>query len=225
MPRITADVIAPPRPCTNRAPMRLARLHPPPQTPPEPRAEEHPPALRRAAQQGREREDRQPGEEHAPAPDQVADAPGEQEDAAEGDQVGVDDPGEVRLGEAEVVLHRWQGDVHDRLVEDDHQHPDAEDNERDPAVAVGTGGGLHGHGGTVADRLVSDNLLRTDYGRGSRRRTGCAHATGSARRSPTSFVSARRKALRSPAGSAPRTSSRIAAPIAPAPRRFVAAAL
>ena len=62
--------------------------------------------------------------------------PGEQQQAAEGDQVGVDDPGEVALGEAEAVLDRGQGDVDDRRVEDDHQHPRAEDVEGEPAAAV-----------------------------------------------------------------------------------------
>ena len=77
-----------------------------------------------------------PDEEDAPLADQVADPPGEQQQAAEGDQVGVDDPGEVALGEAEAVLDRGQGDVHDRRVEDDHQHPPAEDVEGQPAAAV-----------------------------------------------------------------------------------------
>jgi hypothetical protein len=59
-----------------------------------------------AAQQRREREDAEAGHEDALAPEQVAEAPGEQEQAAEGDEVGVDDPGKARLGEAEVVLDR-----------------------------------------------------------------------------------------------------------------------
>ena len=66
-------------------------------------------------------------------PEQVADPPREQQQTAEGDQVGVDDPGEVALGEAEAVLDRGQGDVDDRRVEDDHQHPRAEHVERQPA--------------------------------------------------------------------------------------------
>ena len=46
--------------------------------------------------------------------DQVAEPPREQQQPAEGDQVGVDDPGEVRGREAEVVLDRRQRDVDDR---------------------------------------------------------------------------------------------------------------
>ena len=38
----------------------------------------------------------------APAPEQVAEPPAEQQEAAEGEQVGVDHPGQRRLGEAEV---------------------------------------------------------------------------------------------------------------------------
>ena len=66
--------------------------------------------------------------------------PGEQQQAAERDQVGVHDPGEARLREAEVLLDRRERHVHDRRVEDDHQHPDAEHYERDPAgpFALGT---------------------------------------------------------------------------------------
>jgi hypothetical protein len=59
-----------------------------------------------AAQQRREREDAQAGHEDALAPEQVAEAPGEEQQAAERDEVGVDDPGEARLREAEVVLDR-----------------------------------------------------------------------------------------------------------------------
>ena len=55
-----------------------------------------------------------PIEEDPPLADEVAEPPGEQQQAAERDQVRVDDPGEVALREAEVVLDRGQRDVHDR---------------------------------------------------------------------------------------------------------------
>jgi hypothetical protein len=45
-------------------------------------------------------------------------------------RVGVHDPGKARLCEAEVALDRRERDVDDRLVEDDHQHPGTEDDER-----------------------------------------------------------------------------------------------
>jgi hypothetical protein len=46
------------------------------------------------------------GQEDAPARDEVPKPSGEQQQAAEGDQIGIDDPGEARLREAEVALDR-----------------------------------------------------------------------------------------------------------------------
>ena len=76
--------------------------------------------------------------------------------------------------EAEVLLDGGQRHVHDRLVEDDHQHPRAEDDEGQPA---GVAGGMHGsrllvrgHRRTVADDLLVDDLVRNYAARG--RRTG-----------------------------------------------------
>jgi len=88
--------------------------------------DQHPGRRREAAQQRGRGEDAEADEEDRPPPDQVAEAPGEQQQTAEGDQVGVDDPCEARLGEAEVILDRRQGDVDHRDVEDDHQHARAE---------------------------------------------------------------------------------------------------
>ena len=115
MPRITAEVIAPPMPCTKRAAISSDWLS----------------ARPHASEATREQADA--GEEDAPAPDQVAEAPRQQQQPAEGDQVGVDDPREARRGEAQVVLDRGQRDVDDRHVEHDHQHPDAQHVQRDPA--------------------------------------------------------------------------------------------
>ena len=65
-------------------------------------------ALRRgdAAQERRDREGDEAGEEHALAPDEVAEPAGQEQQAAEGDEEGVDDPGQVGLAEVEVVLDR-----------------------------------------------------------------------------------------------------------------------
>ena len=90
-----------------------------------------------AAQQRRDRERDEAGEEHALAPEQVAEAAGQEQQAAEGDEERVDDPGQVRLAEAEVVLDRRQRDVHDRDVEHDHQLREADDDQRGPAAAIG----------------------------------------------------------------------------------------
>jgi hypothetical protein len=73
----------------------------------EARSDQHLLALREAADQRRPREHGQTAKEDDAAPDQVAHSPGQQQQTAEGDQVGVDDPREARLREAEIVLDRW----------------------------------------------------------------------------------------------------------------------
>ena len=78
-------------------------------------------ALRKGAQKRGGREHAQPGQEYASMTEQVSEAPCQQQQAAEGDQIGVDHPGEVVLGEVEVVLDRGERDVHDGRVEHDHQ--------------------------------------------------------------------------------------------------------
>jgi hypothetical protein len=72
-------------------------------------------------------------QEDAPLANQVTDPTRKQEQAAERDQVRVDHPREVVLRETKVLLDRREGDVDDRGVEDDHQHPDAHDVESQPA--------------------------------------------------------------------------------------------
>ena len=67
--------------------------------------------------------------------EEVSQPASEEEKAAEGDQVGVHDPGERGLGEPEVGSNRRQGNVHDRHVEDDHQVAEAEDEQRQPALS------------------------------------------------------------------------------------------
>jgi hypothetical protein len=89
----------------------------------------------RAEQRGA-REHREPDEEDPSLADQVAQAPREQQQAAERDHVGVDHPGEVALGEAQVILDGRQRDVDDRAVDDDHQHGHAEHVEGGPAVVL-----------------------------------------------------------------------------------------
>ena len=85
IPRITAEVIAPPMPWTNRAPINSAWLSASPQT------------------QRRGGEHRQPGEEDPPAADQVAEPADQQQQTAERDQVRVHDPREARLREVQVA--------------------------------------------------------------------------------------------------------------------------
>ena len=99
-------------------------------------ADQHRLVLGDGAEQRGGDEDRETDQEHLALAEQVAKPAGQQQQAAEGDQVGVDDPGQAALGEAEAVLNRRQGDVDDRYVEDDHQHPRAEDVEGEPAVVL-----------------------------------------------------------------------------------------
>ena len=99
----TAETIAPPRPCTARAAIRSSCEFASPQ------------------RDRRDREERDPDQEQAPVAVEVAEPPAEQQEAAEGEQIGVHDPGERGLREAEVLPDRRQRDVHDRRVEDDHQ--------------------------------------------------------------------------------------------------------
>src|SRR5829696_3737088 len=73
------------------------------------------------------------------APEEVAEAACEEEQAPEGDQVAVDHPGQARLAEVQVGLDRGKGDVDDRRVEDDHQLPQADDEEGDPPLPVAAG--------------------------------------------------------------------------------------
>ena len=88
-----------------------------------------------AAQRG-SGEERDADQEQPPVPEEVAEPAAEQEKAAEGQQVGVHDPRERLLREAEIVPDRRQRDVHDRAVEDDHDVAQAKDVEGDPAAAV-----------------------------------------------------------------------------------------
>jgi hypothetical protein len=82
------------------------------------------------------REQDEPREEDFLAPNEITHPAGEQQKAAEGDQVGVDHPSEVALGEVQVALDRGQRDVHDRRVEHHHQLAEAQHRERDPAAAL-----------------------------------------------------------------------------------------
>ena len=107
--------IAAPRPCTARA------------------AISWPSVCGEAAGQRGQREQDEAGHEHAPPAQQVGHAPAEQQEAAEGEHVGVHDPGEVALREVERLADRGQRDVHDRRVEHHHELRRGEQAEGDPA--------------------------------------------------------------------------------------------
>ena len=117
---------------------------------------------RQAAGHGGDGEEHRAAEEDPLVAQQVAEPAAQQQEAAEGQQVGVDDPGQRRLAEAEVVADRRQRDVHDALVEHDHQVAEAQHVERQPAGATAgvrrrLGGGVTrgGHGVLSGVEVVS----------------------------------------------------------------------
>ena len=73
-----------------------------------------------------------PDDEDAPVAVKIAETAAEQQEAAAGQQVRVEDPDQGRLREAEVGTDRRQRDVDDGRVQNDHQHPHAEDVEGQP---------------------------------------------------------------------------------------------
>jgi len=108
------------------------------------RAGQHRERSRGTADGGRDREARQAADERPLAAEDVADLAAEQEHAAEGERIAGDDPLALVVGEAEGLLGRGQGNVHDGGVQHDHELGDAEDREdQPPAVVVGAAGGVH----------------------------------------------------------------------------------
>jgi hypothetical protein len=85
---------------------------------------------------GGQREQRHTDQEDPLPPDEVAESTGQQEGPGKGDQVGVDHPGECRLGEVQIVLDGGQRHVHDRLVKRVHQHREADDDQGDPTATL-----------------------------------------------------------------------------------------
>ena len=97
-------------------------------------------AIREAAHERCEREQRHSEHEHAAAAEHVGRPPAEQQEPAEREGVRRDDPLERALRELEVGRDGGQGHVHDRDVEDDHEERDADEGERVPAARVGDEG-------------------------------------------------------------------------------------
>ena len=126
------ETSAPPRPWKARATISIS------------------PELAQRVDERGEREDRQAGDEQAPAAEQVGRTTAEQQEAAEHERVGVDDPLEVLVGEAQIRLDRRQGDVHDRRVEDDHELREAHDDEHEPRADGGAKAKEGGHAGSLS---------------------------------------------------------------------------
>jgi hypothetical protein len=81
----------------------------------------------------------------------------EQQQAAEGQRVGVEDPGQAGRGKAQAMADLWERNVHDGQVQDDHELGAEHQGQADPAGAgpgwgreggcycrAGCGGGGHG---------------------------------------------------------------------------------
>ena len=90
---------------------------------------------RRRAQRRRHGEPREADDEHPPAAVEVAEGTAEDEQGAEGQQVGRQDPLELREAGAEVGRDRGQGRVDDRRVEEGHAG--AEDGGGEDPAALG----------------------------------------------------------------------------------------
>jgi hypothetical protein len=68
-------------------------------------------------------------------PKEIRRAASEQQEPAECQDVGVDDPRQRVLREAQVALDRRQGNVHDRLVQHDHERAGTHQSQGQPAPA------------------------------------------------------------------------------------------
>ena len=123
---------------------------------------------REAREGGRRREPGEADQERSPAAEPVGDPATEQQQPRQRAGVGGDDPGPVRVAEAEVLLRGGQRDVHDRGVQRDHQLGDGDHDQRRPAgVAAGgpagppVGSGLRGSGGHVGS-LQTEEISPVD---------------------------------------------------------------
>ena len=68
--------------------------------------------------------------ERAALPEEIGRATAKHQEAGERDRIRVDDPLQVRRGEAEARLDRGQRDVDDAQVEDDHELGHATDDQQ-----------------------------------------------------------------------------------------------
>jgi hypothetical protein len=89
-----------------------------------------------SAEQGGAGEEQDAGQERTAAAGDVSDAPAEQQQSTEGEGVGVQDPGQSRRAEAEVLLDVGERYVDDGGVDADHQ-VGGDDDEEDRAEVGG----------------------------------------------------------------------------------------
>ena len=173
MPRMVERRQRRPRPWTNRADDELDL------------------GVGQAAEDRRHGEQSHAGQEDLLRPDEVTHPAGQQEESAEGDQVGVDDPGQRRCGEVQVPLDRRQRDVHHRCVEHDHELADAEDHQGDPAPAVAVAPLLDDRPPRGGERLSPGAHLGWNAPRRALFpwRSGAGHFPGSRRERRTPIIS------------------------------------
>ena len=105
---------AAPAPCTTRAPISQPAL-----------------VARPQSERG-DREDDEADDEDPPAAEQVGELAAREHQDAEGERVAVDDPFELRDADVQVALDRRQRDVHDRVVEHDHEQAERDRPQRPP---------------------------------------------------------------------------------------------
>ncbi len=99
-------------------------------------ADEHLGRVGEAAQERRQGEDDDPGDEDPPAPVGVGDLAADQHQRRERQRVAGDDPFELREVGAEVALDRGQRDVHDGVVEHDHEEAERDRRQRQPLAVL-----------------------------------------------------------------------------------------
>jgi len=75
-------------------------------------------------------------QEQAPVAVQIAEPAAKQQESARGQQVRVHHPGQRAFGEVQAFADRRQRDIHDRHIEHDHQHAQAQHGQREPAFAL-----------------------------------------------------------------------------------------
>ena len=97
-----------------------------------------------------------PNEEGPAAAEDVAEPAARDQQHGEGERVGVDGPFERRQRRSEVLLNRGQRDVHDRVVEHDHEQRETHRAERPPLAVPSV---------TARRRVISDRPSSGSSGR------------------------------------------------------------
>ena len=104
-----------------------------------------------------EREQAEAGDHHTLASDQVAETASQKQQAGEGDQIGVDDPGQAGLREAEIALDGRQRNVDDGLIENGHKETEDHNAGDNPFVSKpgpGCGGGILHENSSLEKRVM-----------------------------------------------------------------------